>query len=258
MYHSNMMQIINNYWAKTLSCDLYQIASPGISIVSKPEPDLDQPGTIFIFKGRYASVLNVPTSYIDYVVPVVKKIPRLIGVSGKRLMALIRSDHISVRLRYSYYDYYLPSSNFLLHHPGDGFSIRKLSQKDIGSLKTLLSRYQPEEITDLKISFDDPAVYGCFDNHSEELIAVASLSPVDGIIAEVRVLTDHSYRRKGIGKAVVSALCEWGLERDYVLRFQSQPGNESASALARGIGFVKCHTLESLDVTTNVNPPNCN
>ncbi|MCJ7625027.1 MAG: hypothetical protein MUO76_16120 [Anaerolineaceae bacterium] len=247
MHQQTMMQVINRYWAQKLNCDEVQIASPGISIVPKIDKTRLNSDSIFIFKGRFASVLKVPEFYIGFVIPAVNNIPKLVGVSGKRLMALIRSEHLSVNLQSIFYDYYLPLSNFRVHHPDNNFVIRRLSVEDRGSLNALFCECRPEEVEIADISLNDPAVFGCY--NAKGLVSVASSLLINEAIADVKFLTHPANRGKGLGKSVLSALCEWGMDQGYIMRFHGCPGNSSAAGLVRGIGFMKYHTLENLEVS---------
>jgi RimJ/RimL family protein N-acetyltransferase len=56
-------------------------------------------------------------------------------------------------------------------------------------------------------------------------------------VAAGGVLVNPEYRRRNIGKAVVSAICEWALQRDYIVEWSSWDENIASIALAKSLGF---------------------
>jgi hypothetical protein len=61
------------------------------------------------------------------------------------------------------------------------------------------------------VSIEDPVVFGCF--HEEKLVGVTSYWFWGETIADIGVVIHPKYRKKGIGKALVSKLCDWGINK---------------------------------------------
>ena len=85
---------------------------------------------------------------------------------------------------------------------------------------------------------DHPVVYGYI--LDRKLVGIAShflFESSDFKVAAGGVLVNPEYRRRNIGKAVVSAICEWALKRDYIIEWTSWDENLASIALAKSLGF---------------------
>jgi RimJ/RimL family protein N-acetyltransferase len=85
------------------------------------------------------------------------------------------------------------------------------------------------------IQLDDEIVMGAFERH--ELAACASLIFRYGCIAELSVITRCEFRGRGLGRAVISALCEWGLKNELIVQYEVASSNAGSRKLALSLGF---------------------
>ncbi len=85
---------------------------------------------------------------------------------------------------------------------------------------------------------DHPVVYGYM--LDKKIVGIAShflFESSEFKVAAGGVLVNPKYRRRNIGKAVVSAICEWALQRDYIVEWSSWNENIASIALAKSLGF---------------------
>jgi predicted GNAT family acetyltransferase len=64
----------------------------------------------------------------------------------------------------------------------------------------------------------------------------------------IGVLIHPNYRGRGLGKAVVSALCEWCIENDVVPMYRVFSDHDHSRRIARALGFREMVTIETLNV----------
>jgi predicted GNAT family acetyltransferase len=60
------------------------------------------------------------------------------------------------------------------------------------------------------------------------------------------VLTHPAHRRRGLGKAVVGALCAWSVTHNVINQYRCSADNTGSRAIALGLGFRQFLTSESL------------
>ncbi|AFY54561.1 putative acyltransferase [Rivularia sp. PCC 7116] len=85
---------------------------------------------------------------------------------------------------------------------------------------------------------DHPVVYGYM--LDQKIVGIAShflFESSEFKVAAGGVLVNPEYRRRNIGKAVVSKICEWALQRDYIIEWSSWDKNIASIALAKSLGF---------------------
>ncbi|MEO1378619.1 MAG: GNAT family N-acetyltransferase [Cyanobacteria bacterium J06635_10] len=88
------------------------------------------------------------------------------------------------------------------------------------------------------VEIEHPIIYGYM--LDQKIVGIAShflFELPDFKVVAPGVLVNPEYRRRNIGKAVVSAICEWALKRDYIIEWSSWDENLASIALAKSIGF---------------------
>jgi GNAT superfamily N-acetyltransferase len=68
-------------------------------------------------------------------------------------------------------------------------------------------------------------------------IATAGINWRSPQYADIYVHTEHRARGRGLGKSVVSSLCNWLLEQNITPLYSAGEDNQQSIALARGLGF---------------------
>ena len=122
---------IQKYWAHALNCNMAQVCMPGISIVPMSENVGIGEKKITIVKSRLNSVLLVPEEMLSQVRPAIEKIPRLIGVSAKRLTALIDPLELQLEPAEKDYIYYLEPGASLIDLQDGRFELFTLSREGL-------------------------------------------------------------------------------------------------------------------------------
>lgn len=54
---------------------------------------------------------------------------------------------------------------------------------------------------------------------------------------DIGALTHSAFRRKGLGKAVVGALCAWAIENGYIAQYRYNVENTASARVAQSLNF---------------------
>ncbi len=105
-----------------------------------------------------------------------------------------------------------------------------------------------EDLDEAEIYVDepDPVIYGLFEK--SHMMAYASHRYWDDIIADIGVLVHPDYRSKGLGKAVVSIICEWCIQNDVVPMYRVFNNNTHSLRIPASMGFKERVTIETFKV----------
>jgi GNAT superfamily N-acetyltransferase len=114
-------------------------------------------------------------------------------------------------------------------------------------VKSLLEGCSEEEVDDAEIYEDDPdaVVFGGF--AGERLVCYAGFRYWEEKFADIGILTHPEFRRRGVGKWLVSALCEWCLENGVIPMYRVDPENSGSRRIAEALGFALWARIDVLN-----------
>ncbi len=130
--------------------------------------------------------------------------------------------------------YYLHPSDLPPHLPPQPFSVRKLSSEDAEGMTALHQASTAEEVEEGYVEVTHQIAFGCF--HHEQLVAASSGYERRGFL-DIGVLTHPGFRKKGLGRAVVGALCEWAVEKHIIAQYRHDALNLNSQHVAQSLGF---------------------
>jgi len=145
--------------------------------------------------------------------------------------------------------YYLDPKEFRHYTAVGDFTARRLYPEDDNShLLSLYDACTKEDLDEAEIYIDepDPVIYGIFDEG--QLVAYASHRYWEEIIADIGVLTHPDYRSRGLGKAVVSELCEWCIQNGVVPMYRVYSDHIHSRRIPQALGFKETVIIEVLKV----------
>ena len=126
---------------------------------------------------------------------------------------------------------------------GDGVA-RALTPADRAAFEAFHARCSPDDRAESDISLDQNAPYGVFDG--DRIVAGASTYLWAGLV-DVGVLTDPDARGQGLGKAVVSAVCEHFRrlgDEAAIVCYRHDVHNRGSAGIAVSLGFAEYATFE--------------
>jgi GNAT superfamily N-acetyltransferase len=130
--------------------------------------------------------------------------------------------------------------------PAAPYAIRTLTAADADALAALKATCTPIEVETGEVSVEDEIGFGCFDG--PRMVSIATGFRLYGFM-DIGVLTDPACRRKGLGKATVSALCAWCIEAPIIAQYRCDVTNTGSDATARALGFSLPITQQSIYLT---------
>jgi GNAT superfamily N-acetyltransferase len=131
---------------------------------------------------------------------------------------------------------------------GDLVTRRVYPEQENDRLLALYGACTAEEVDDAEIYVEepDPVIYGTFDG--PQMVAYASHRYWVDVLADIGVLVHPAYRSRGLGKAVVSALCAWCLDNDIVPMYRVNDDHLHSRRIPVALGFRQMATVEVLQV----------
>jgi GNAT superfamily N-acetyltransferase len=121
--------------------------------------------------------------------------------------------------------------------PAPADSCRMLTPDDAAIRHALAAALNPTEIEQSGFDAHESPAFGVFADGA--LCGVASYEIWEPRLAHITVATHPDYRRRGYGRAVVSALAKHALGRGFILQYRALASNENSLALARSLGFLR-------------------
>ncbi len=140
----------------------------------------------------------------------------------------------------------LNPNNYLEVESPRNFEIRKLGEKDKKAFLEFKEECPQEDLEEGQVSFADPIVIGCFDG--KRITAAASYWFWGNGLADIGVVVQPEYRKKGIGRAIISRLAGYGLELDRINVYRHNALNSASHNLALSLNFEEKMVIDSTRV----------
>jgi GNAT superfamily N-acetyltransferase len=246
MFQHPRAEEIDAHAARRLGCDAEHLRQPGTLVLPADEADVPR---LLVFERGGATVICASRHHFDEIEAIAAESSGD-GLGAEQLCERLADLHPAVisseRLLY------LDPSRF---RPVRGERVRQLQVADSVALTDLHRACPALEQRLANVSIDHPAVFGSFGDEGDEadgsagLLAAASFIDSDrDAISDVGVLVHPEHRRRGHGQAVVTALSEWGLQRDRIVQYWHLEANTPSAAIADHLGFTEYarHTVVRL------------
>jgi GNAT superfamily N-acetyltransferase len=139
--------------------------------------------------------------------------------------------------------HYLPTADLLAFPPPPSYRVRQLGLPDRQHMAALHDSCTPDEVDNAFIEVDHEIAFGCF--RDETLVAAASGYRMFGFM-DIGVLTHAHFRKLGLGKVVVAALCAWAVAHDVIAQYRCDARNTASLGVARSLNFQRCVHSENI------------
>jgi hypothetical protein len=238
----DLEEIILNNWATRFQCSVSTIKQNGTTLLPD-EKYANQNLVILWHIGKHSFALFDP-SEIVLVRDILIRLPMNTSLSGDHIQQALGinaiSSHEINRI------HYLPPSDLPNLATPDSFHVRELVLSDQEYLSALRSNCTPEEVSNGYVDIDHEVVFGCF--HESELVSAASGYRMAGFI-NIAVLTHARFRKLGLGKVVVGALCKWAVAHNIIAQYRCNTHNTGSRGVARSLNFRHYFISESIVIT---------
>ena len=235
-------EIIINNWASRFQSSVSTIKQSGTTLLPD-EKYANQNMIIFWHIGKHTFALFDP-SYAELLKDIMVRLPINTSLSGDNIQQvlgvnLIASHDIGLI-------HYLPPFDLPNLATPHSFNVRELALSDQEPLSALHSNCTPEEVDDGYVEIDHEIVFGCF--HENELVSAASGYRMAGFM-DIGVLTHNKFRKLGLGKVVVGALCTWAIAHDVIAQYRCDIQNTGSLGVARALKFRHYFNSECMVLT---------
>ncbi len=218
---------VSAYWAARFGCPVQLLSGPEITAVAHSALARWHGG--YLFRHGNACILSVPESYLDAARAAAAGCAHseVFSIDFARSLFGEMVDRIIGPAWLGYAD----ASDF---HPVETLRVRRLTAED----RSALVRFAAEcgdAWQDSGIDIDRSLVFGRFVDR--ELVAAGTVDASAPHILNIGIITHPDWRSHGHGRAVVSAMTAYGLERGAVLQYRTLETNLASMRIARQLGF---------------------
>ena len=130
--------------------------------------------------------------------------------------------------------HYLYPPDLPPYTPPAPFVLRPLTLADAGAMAALHAANSPEDVDEGYVEVSHESAFGCF--AGDQLVAAASGYRRTGFL-DIGVLTQPAFRRQGLGKATVGALCAWSSQQGLIAQYRCNATNVSSQGVAQALNF---------------------
>ncbi len=130
--------------------------------------------------------------------------------------------------------HYLYPPDLLPCAPPAPFMLRQLTLADAAAMAALHAANSPEDVDEGYVEVSHEIAFGCFAGN--QLVAAASGYRRTGFM-DIGVLTQPGFRRQGLGKATVGALCAWSSQQGFIAQYRCNATNISSRRVAQALNF---------------------
>ena len=237
---------VYGWWAKRFDCAAADFEGAGTKVIA--EEALTEKKSAHLYTIKQAAVLRAPPELAADLEAQTKVDLSQVSLTANNLITLTGKN---LSLKNTLLDHFLDQNNFNPQPIPDGFSLRMLDgMRDDGILQDFYAHCTAKDLEEAEIYLDepDPVIMGLFDG--EVMAAYASHRYWDDVLADIGVLVRADYRRRGLGKAVVSALCEWCFTHDVVPMYRVFSYNSGSLRIPQALGFGDVISIESFSITS--------
>jgi GNAT superfamily N-acetyltransferase len=235
------IQRIDATWVAFFGLSAALFLRPGIQVVAHHQL-ADYQG-MWLFRHHASLCLSVPPDSVEGVRAAVRAytLESLFSEAGIGALLGPRIERI---IGPAYQGYVERPQFRSAPHPG----VRALSRTDQAALQRLADACEVDAWKHAGMAVDEPHVFGCFVHN--QVVAAARYRPAWGEAATIGVVTHPAYRRRGYGRAVVSAATAQGLEAGFIVLYQTLLGNAPSVALATSLGYQRYATHLAVRLTS--------
>ena len=231
-------------------CKYMGVSSELKNVEVKEKTDFEKYRQIFIYELPFKSLVVTAPSFFSQLETELENNKTTTATEIKRILKLHDSE-----IQDTYYFFYLNPDYFIPSPLPEFCSIRELNSENRYVFKEFLEVCSDSDKQTGAVSPDDPVCFVCF--YKGKTGAVATYSFWGELLADIAVLTHPAYRKRGLGKAVLSALCRWGLQNNRISQYCCSKSNFASINLATSLKFEKLIKLERLILKHPNNSVNC-
>ncbi len=217
-------------WTSYFGVPLETVHRSGTTLL--PENKYDGERIIALWHIGKHTFAQLDPAYHLQLKDLIKKLPAGTSLSGDQIQEGL--GHDAVLARDIGLTYYLNPEDLPAFIPPEPFVLRQLTEADEGFMADLKAANTPEDVDEAYVEVTHQIAFGCF--HGEQLTAAASGYERTGFL-DLGVLTHPQFRKKGLGKAVTGALCNWADGNNLIAQYRHNVLNINSQRVAESLNF---------------------
>ncbi|WDV44218.1 GNAT family N-acetyltransferase [Clostridiaceae bacterium M8S5] len=233
---------VYGYWSKLYNCNIENFKKEGIFVIRENnlsenliiQYNIDKMKLIRV-SPKLANKLNLPIGYNSTYI--------------EDIFEILKEQKLKITSQNTLLDHFLDAKNFKPFKAENNYTLRQLDPiADDKYLQELYACCSDEDLDEADIYIDkpDPIIFGYFDN--DKMIAYASHRYWDDIIADMGVLIHPKYRGQGLGKSVISRLCEWNIKHKIVPMYRVFSYHTTSIKIPIALGFKEIVPVSSIRI----------
>ena len=232
-------RLIHENWATYFGCSVDITEHSGTTLL--PESKYDGDKIIALWHIGKHTFVQLDPAFFHKLDTLVKELPAHTSLTGEQIENAWGKD--SITSRDIGLTYYLFPPDLPNYQPSAPFTLRQLTEADADHVAALHAANTPEDVDEAYIEVTHEIAFGCF--HGEQLVAAASGYERTGFL-DLGVLTHPEFRKKGLGKAVVGAACDWANQKGMIAQYRHNALNTSSKNVAESLNFRKYFSSEGI------------
>lgn len=234
------VQKIYNHWAQVLGTNFSSLQNEKSRVIEHSANLVGYKGAFFI-RSEHECIYSVPHSFLQILKD---KLPLLAvdDVFNKDFLLDFFGLHVDSIIGPTYLGY-VTNATFIPTFTHSVVLLNKSHRDQLYRLKENCSNIEWEH-SDIDINCKP--IMGCF--IGERLVAAGSLKETCDI-SSIGILTHPQFRGRELGKAIVSKLTRYGIDKGKIIQYQTLEENTSSVAIANSLGYKKI--LQSISVRFN-------
>ncbi len=197
-----------------------------------PESKYDGDKIIVLWNIGKHTFVEFDPAYFFRLDTMLKKLPANISITGEHIQEAWKDE--TILARDIGLTYFLFPSDLTDYTPPQSFSLRQLTEADTVAMSILHKANTPEDVDEAYVEVSHQVAFGCF--LDELLVAAASGYERTGFL-DIGVLTHPEFRKKGLGKSVVGALCDWSNQHNTIAQYRHNIINTGSQKVALSLNF---------------------
>lgn len=224
-------KIIAN-WVNLFGLTAQELSQPGTTLIDADKPDFK--GYHRIWPAHQRAVIYVGAEMKAELQAILHNYPDNHVLTIENLRAAWGDAIRSAFERF----YAMDPATFRPAPPTASYEVRQLSDADQAAFDAFLAACSEDDRDTGDVSIQHEAVFGTIEIATRKIVAASSMFEYYGF-AELGVLTDPNYRKRGLGKAAVSGICQHLFDETRVVFYRHDEDNIGSKHIAEGLNLMK-------------------
>jgi GNAT superfamily N-acetyltransferase len=223
-------KILYANWATYFGCQAETTQQPGTTLL--PESKYDGDKILALWYIRKHTFVQLDPAYYARLDQLVKSLPAHTSLTGDHVQTVW--GEAAILSRDTGLLHYLFPPDLPNYLPPQPFTLRQLNEADTDVMSALHAANTQQDVDEGYVEVTHQVAFGCF--FENQLVAASSGYERTGFL-DIGVLTHPEFRKKGLGKAVVGALCSWANEQGMIAQYRHDITNTNSQNVAASLNF---------------------